>query len=115
MFGGSDSARSLGRRAAGPWTEPVERAALDGERDPGIDDFSEDLVVGQAPLNFGGAIGANEPTDGFATMHVGQFVVWAVALWVFGIHAAASGFGANLILTGDAAGVNGAQSEEFLA
>ena len=90
-------------------------ARFDGQFDPSIDQFLEDLVGGNPRLDFPGAIGADEAADGFAAIDVGKFAVGAVAAGGLGVHAAATGTATDLILPGDAAGVHGAEREEAFA
>ncbi len=84
----------------GGWwpVEELDGCPLDGERDPPGDDAAEVFVVGQASLEFGEAIGADESADGPSSMHVSEFVVGAVPLGVLRMHAAATRVSADMVL-----------------
>lgn len=90
-------------------------AALDGEGDPPVDDCAKDFVVGQSTSDLGDTVGADEAADWLAAMHVGQFAIGAVSLRLLGVHTATAWLAANLVLAGDAARMQGAESQEFLS
>lgn len=97
------------------WVEELDGSPLDRERDPTVDDPAEVFVVGQAFLEFAEASDADEAADRPAPMHIGEFVVGAVPLWMLRTHAATARVSADVILRGDAARMEGAQREQFSA
>ena len=66
---------------------------------------------GHAAGEFPERVGAHEPTNRFAPVDVGEFVVRPVPSGGAGVHAAAACTAAALILLGDASGVHGPEAQ----
>ena len=91
--------------------EEFHLALLDAQLDPAIDQFPEGLVGREALFDGHDTVGADEAAHGCAVMDIGQLVVGPVTVRVLRAHTAAPETSADLILTGDAAGMHGANSE----
>ena len=93
----------------GKLAKELNLTTQDAEFNPAIHEFTEPLVGGELLEEFFDAVGSHETADGSSTMNIGQFVIGAVPMRMIRMHASASGVSADLVLTGDAAGVHGIQ------
>jgi hypothetical protein len=76
----------------------LDDAALNGKRDPSINELAEAFVDAQAFLQPRLGSGADKATDWFAAIDVGEFVVRAMSLGMLRVHAAAPGAATELVL-----------------